>query len=135
MFLFFHQFSRAWTQLNWSVLSNEWVVMFCNQTLKSRQNSSCTRSYHRNWIMVDIIIYQNTCKKLNCTAVWSLGCFQNLYILISFMNKCSLIFYMERICQQQINLNFVFSQIIDYTKQSLREKNKNTSTNLHIQQS
>ena len=41
---------------------------------------------------------------------------------------------MERICQQQINLNFVFSQIIDYTKQSLREKNKNTSTNLHMQQ-
>ena len=35
---------------------------------------------HRNWIKVDIQIYQYIHKKLNCTGIWKLSCFKTLYI-------------------------------------------------------
>ena len=91
-------------------------------------------SNHWNWIRVDLTIYLDICKKLYFTGIWKLGCFQNLYIFLCFVNSCSLIVYVERKCQQQINLNDVYSQIIDFTRQSFLEKNKNTSTNLHMHQ-
>ena len=54
----------------------------------------------KNWISVDMKIYQYIRKKQNLTDIWKLGCFQSLEIFLCFM---SLVVYSERKCQQQIS--------------------------------
>ena len=65
--------------------------------------TSYLHTTHRNWMRVDVIIYQYIFKKLICTVSWKLGYFQDVHNILGFLNSCIFVVYLVRKCKQQIS--------------------------------
>ena len=76
---------------------------------------------HRNWIRVDITIYQYIRKKLNYTGIWKIGCFPKLtnFSFISWIPVAKLFTFKENVNNIFLEDNKTFLTNYDVTNRKL----------------